>query len=429
MIRGRTLSRTRLPIAAVPLLFACGSAGTADLEHELDGSRSPSARDISESDASAGVRTTEDCGASGQQVDGTVWPGPCFDHRSAWNSFNDTGSAFDWLYRTSHHSYASTGLPAMIVTDLYTSPDIEVYAAILPGTTDQVQFFEYDERRRLTFHRTQFRNTDEYWPESRDEAIPFPEIPVDFTDWSVVSAARWYRDDDLGRLHMFADDDLIRVQERPANPTKNLSIYEYIGDTALVRREIHGMFEVQENGTWGIRRSHRRVTDFEYDGQGRLVRKTETNGALGGDGEYVWVPGTVTSYEYGRDGLAIEEEVRFDAEAVSPRWRHTVNYRYCPDKTCTWRIAPDSPSDASSVRRFNVGRLAQVSTYYADYLDGVSTQYAYDAAGNLLMIHEAYMPNGYANTVYDYSCWDGTHPITPPSWARPVWPTPNSNSF
>lgn len=423
MIRSGIRRCVRLSVAAISLLFACSEPGPVGHEQEPDGIETSNGRDSSPPDALLGASPVEDCRAPGSEVEGvgTVWAGPCVSHRSKWSS--DESWNWFWLYETTQHGYNSTGLPVLLVTDRYYEPYLDFERAVsrLSGTTDRVETFEYDERGRLVLHRTHFRHFDNpYVPESMERSTPFPEVPVDLTDWGLESIARWYQDDHLGRLHMYAEDDRLNLPERPAYPTKDLYIYEYVGDTALVLRETRGSFAVQADGTWGLQQLTRTVTESVYDERGRVVRRSETGERSNDNGEYVWSPVSEVIYEYDEARLVTERWVRFPWEG-QPEKRWTVNHTQCPDASCRWSNTVADDWATYDAERYVHGQLVFAQRYSVDdYYDWESEQNVYDDAGNRIMRHEGQLPDGYDNTVYDYSCWDGSAPIAPPSFATPA---------
>ncbi|MFZ4737797.1 MAG: hypothetical protein ACOYM9_17715 [Bradymonadia bacterium] len=284
-----------------------------------------------------------------------------------------------------------------------------------------MEFFEHDQRGRLRFHRVYERTFEGAWDgEAREESTPFPEVPPDLESWKFSSRAWWYRDDALGRLHMYAEDEDFDLPEYASRPLENLSVYEYEGDSTRVLRETIGKPIVNPDGTWGLARLWRAVIDFEYDSQGRLLRKLKSGGRPNAQDEYEFSPLSETRYTYEGDLLVSEVSIEFPVEADPGGLKNAYDYTHCPDRSCRWKRTRTDWGYNAVVERFERGILTRRVIFIAEF-PWSSEYWVYDDVGNLLSLHESTLLDGdFSNTVYDYSCWDGSAPIAPPSFATPA---------
>ena len=289
----------------------------------------------------------------------------------------------------------------------------------LHGTTDDVEFFEHDDHGRLRFHRSYRRRFEQAWAdEVREESTPFPEVPPDLETWQFTSRAWWYRDDALGRLHMYAEDEDFDLPEYASRPLENLSVYEYEGDSTRVLRETIGKPIVNPDGTWGLARLWRAVIDFEYDSHGRLLRKLKSGGRPNAQDEYEFSPLSETRYTYEGDLLVSEVHIEFPDEVDSDGSNVGYDFTYCGDGSCRWKWS--RRYEGPVVERFERGLLTRRVRFHTSF-PSESEHWVYDEVGNLLSLHEVLLSwLGFSNTVYDYSCWDGSAPIAPPSFATPA---------
>ncbi|MFZ4737799.1 MAG: hypothetical protein ACOYM9_17725 [Bradymonadia bacterium] len=303
------------------------------------------------------------------------------------------------------------------------------------GPGDQVRVFTYDELGRRTTE-----SLDEGDDGHVDRVVEWTYhasglvaserstlYPVE--EASVLEKGTTYTYLDDGRLSAWTEE---RTGGTPGRPDR-LTLREYVGDTALPRRDLAGTVAF-DAGAWTLARADVEVL-YTYDAAGQPATRVERVRLHGADEAFEdvrqSVPDEVRTHRYQhQDARLYAEQItveRMEAAAPADEAEYTlIRYWYCPNGACTIANARSRLPSATRLRgvreTFHEGWLLSREVHEQEWLETpgdpipkqtvneASTSYQRDASGNIVFVERWDGIAAPTYDVYDYACWANPDP-------------------